>query len=91
MVTEITFFIYTGSAVYMSTVESTKSGRYSVSIDQGSNTVIDGFSNTQNVACGFGWSATDLQDALHIIVVTTLGQSLASSDTASNFELDGFT
>jgi hypothetical protein len=91
MAREITFFIYTGSAVYMSTVESSKSGRYSVSIDQGSNTVIDGFSNVQNVACGFGWSQAGLEDALHTIIVTTLGQSLASSNAASNFELDGFT
>ena len=75
----------------MSTVQSNQSGQYSVSIDQQSTTtVIDGFSNSQNVMCGFGWTAAGLQDALHTVVVTTLGQSSASSDGASNFELDGF-
>ena len=79
----------------MSTAHSAKSGRYSVSVDKSTPSVVDGFSNTQNALCGFGWSAVNLQDALHTVVVTTLGQSSNSAansaaNGASNFELDGF-
>jgi hypothetical protein len=75
----------------MSTAQSDKSGKYSVTVDNVAPDVIDGFSNSTNASCGFGWSMAGLKDGLHTIVVTTLGQSSASSaDGASNFELDGF-
>jgi hypothetical protein len=75
----------------MATAQSDKSGKYSVTVDNLTPAVIDGFSNSTNASCGFGWSMAGLQDAPHNVVVTTLGQSSASSaDGASNFELDGF-
>jgi hypothetical protein len=75
----------------MNTAQSDKSGKYSVAIDGSTPTAIDGFQNSPSASCGFGWSTVGLQDALHTIVVTTLGQSAASSSNgASNFELDGF-
>jgi len=84
-------FKFNGSAVYMSTAQSDKSGKYSVTVDNVSPVVIDGFSNSTNASCGFGWSTAGLQDILHTVVVTTLGQSsAANADGASNFELDGF-
>ena len=75
----------------MSTAQSDKSGKYSVTLDNVTPAVIDGFSNSTNASCGFGWSMAGLQDVLHTVVVTTLGQSsAANADGASNFELDGF-
>jgi len=85
-------FQFTGSAVYMSTAQFDASGQYSVGIDDQSPVTVDGFSNSQKASCGYGWSASKLQNALHTVVVTTMGQSpsAASGDDASNFELDGF-
>ena len=79
----------------MTTAHSAKSGRYSVTIDKSTPSVIDGFSNTQSAICGFSWASINLQDAVHTVVVTTLGQSSNSAansaaNGATNFELDGF-
>jgi len=85
-------FEFTGSAVYMSTAQSDTSGQYSVAVDDQSPVTIDGFSNSQSTSCGFGWNAAGLQNALHTVVVTTMGQSAAagSGNDASNLEMDGF-
>ena len=83
----------TGTAVYMSNAQSDKSGQYSVAVDNQSPVMVDAFSPSQTPSCGIGWSASELQNALHTVVVTTLGQSSsasASGNEASNFELDGF-
>jgi hypothetical protein len=79
----------------MVTAHSAKSGIYSVGVDKSIPSVIDGFSNTQSASCGFGWSAANLQNAVHTVVITTLGQSSNSAansapNGASNFEVDGF-
>ena len=75
----------------MSTTQTDTSGKYSVTLDNQTPITIDGFQNSQGAVCGLGWSMSALQNALHTIVVTTMGQSSeASSDGASNFELDGF-
>jgi hypothetical protein len=75
----------------MSTAQTDTSGKYSVTLDDKTPIAIDGFQNSQSAVCGLGWSASELQNALHTVVVTTMGQSSeASSDDASNFELDGF-
>jgi hypothetical protein len=84
-------FKFTGTAVFMSTAQTDTSGKYSVTLDDKTPIAIDGFQNSQSAVCGLGWSASELQNALHTVVVTTMGQSSeASSDDASNFELDGF-
>ena len=76
----------------MSTAQSDTSGQYSVAVDNQAPVAVDGFSNYQSASCGFGWSAPELQNSQHIVVVTTMGQSaVAGANTdASNFELDGF-
>lgn len=75
----------------MSTAQTDTSGKYSVTLDNQTPITIDGFQNSQSAVCGLGWSTSALQNALHTVVVTTMGQSSeASSDGASNFELDGF-
>jgi hypothetical protein len=75
----------------MSTTQTDTSGKYSVTLDDQTPVSIDGFQNSQSVVCGLGWSASELQNASHTVVVTTMGQSSeASSDNASNFELDSF-
>jgi len=85
-------FQFNGTAVFMHTIQSDLSGKYAVVIDGQTPVGIDGFTNTQSASCGFGWSAFGLENALHVVIVTTLGQSnLAGSGSgASNFELDGF-
>lgn len=77
----------------MSTAQSDTSGQYSVAVDSQNQVIIDGFTKSQNASCGFSWSASGLQNALHTVVVTTMGQSASAgsgSNGASNFELDGF-
>jgi hypothetical protein len=76
----------------MSTAQSDTSGQYSVAIDDQSPVTVDGFTNSQSATCGIGWSSSGLQNALHTVVVTTMGQSTSASsgDAASTFELDGF-
>jgi len=76
----------------MSTAQSNTSGQYSVAVDNQNQTVIDGFTNSKSASCGFSWSASGLQNALHTVVVTTMGQSASagSGNGVSNFELDGF-
>lgn len=85
-------FIGTGSSVFMSTAQSHKSGKYSVAVDDSTPIAVDGFQDSPTATCVFGWSAPVLQNALHTVLVTTLGQSSASgsSQDSSNFELDGF-
>jgi hypothetical protein len=75
----------------MSNAQSDKSGKYSVAVDKSTPTAVDGFKSLASASCEIGWSAVDLQNTLHTVVVTTLGQSTAASaNGASNFELDGF-
>jgi hypothetical protein len=75
----------------MSTAQTNTSGKYSVTLDDQTPISIDSFQNSQSAVCGLGWSASELQNASHTVVVTTMGQSSeASSDDASNFELDSF-
>jgi hypothetical protein len=76
----------------VSTTQSDKSGKYSITLDNYAPITIDAFTPLQQPTCGIGWSAAGLQDALHTLVITTEGQSaLTSTDKASNFELDGVT
>lgn len=82
-----------GTAVYMFNSKSTANGQFSVSIDNQSPVAVDSYSNSTNPTCGIDWSAFDLEDKLHILLITTLGQSAlaGAGDAASTFELDGFT
>lgn len=85
-------FKFTGTAVFMSTAQTDTSGKYSVTLDNQTAVAIDCFQKSQNPSCEFGWSAVEVQNSLHTVVVTTMGQSseAASGVDASNFELDGF-
>jgi len=83
---------FNGTAIFMSTAQSVLSGKFSVVLDNLAPTIIDTFKNTQTASCGITWSATNLQNELHTVIITTLGQSGSpgSSSDSSNFELDNF-
>jgi len=76
----------------MSTAQSVQSGKFSVILDDSAPAIIDTFKDIQTASCGITWSATDLQNELHTVIITTLGQSGSpgSSSDSSNFELDNF-
>jgi hypothetical protein len=76
----------------MSTSQSDTSGQYSVALDGRTPVAVDGLTNSGSATCGYGWSASDLQNALHTVAVTAMGQSASagSGNAASNLELDGF-
>ena len=77
----------------MSSAQSDASGQYSVAIDNSAPVAVDGFADSPNAKCTFGWSAFGLKDTDHTIIVTTLGQSpkaSANGKQATAFELDGF-
>jgi hypothetical protein len=79
----------------MSTAQSAISGQYIVAIDNSAPVTIDGFTDSQNPKCGFGWSSFGLKNTDHTVVVTTAGPSLIVSESGgqtpgNTFELDGF-
>jgi hypothetical protein len=76
----------------MSTAQSNRSGRYSVTVDDSTPVAVDGFVNSQNPTCGFSFSARNLTNTPHTVVVTTLGPSAASGtgEGQANVEVDGF-
>jgi hypothetical protein len=87
-------FSFKGTAVYMSTSQSSDSGKFSVTLDQQQPIAVDGFINHSNAVCTTAWNSYGLDDASHTVVVTTMGQSDKGSsigqNSASSFELDGF-
>lgn len=82
-----------GTAVYMYNSRSTTNGQFSVAVDDQSPVAVDSYSNSTAPTCGIDWSAFNLEDQLHTLLITTLGrsESAAPDDLASTFELDGFT
>jgi hypothetical protein len=79
----------------MSTAQSAVSGQYVVAVDNLEPVTVDGYKNSQNPTCGFGWSSFGLKNTGHTVVVTTAGQSVLASESGdlnpgSAFELDGF-
>lgn len=79
----------------MSTASTPKTGSYIVSLDGQPSVAIDGYTSSTQPMCGVTWSAFDLEDTTHTLVVNLTGQSrqatLAAVANASSFELAGFT
>jgi len=82
----------TGTSIFMSAAQSNRSGRYSVTVDDSTPIAVDGFVNSPNPTCGFSFSALNLTNADHTVVVTTLGPSTSSGigNGPANVEVDGF-
>lgn len=69
------------------------SGTFSVALDNRAPALIDGFS--PQPVCLIAWSAFDLNNGKHTVLVTNLGQSNKASSNGQNdatlYELDAFT
>jgi hypothetical protein len=84
----------TGTAIYVLTTRSIKSGVYSVSLDGSVPVEIDGYrsydeSPTQDPTCEFGWSQWGLGDGKHVLNVKTIGASPRERNSGE-FELNQF-
>lgn len=77
----------------MTTAQSNVMGTWTVSVDNQTPQVVDSFVNSENAFCGYVWSAFNLANTAHTVVVNV---SQASSQAAldgvppmAGYELDG--
>lgn len=54
-----------GTAVYLSTVQSSASGQYQVSVDDSTPIKVDNFKSSTNATCGVSWGTSGLPNGQH--------------------------
>ncbi|WP_369371841.1 hypothetical protein AB1046_00570 [Promicromonospora sp. Populi] len=75
---DVATFAFTGTKVELRSVRDTDQGRYSVSIDGGAATVVDGYAATRN-ASGVTWTSPTLASGSHTLTLRPTGQKNPAS------------
>ena len=81
-------FEFTGTAVFMTTIEGAETGLFTVSLDEGT-VAVD--ASVQSSGCGTSWSSFNLENTLHTVFVTFVGDgSRSAADSTTIFTLSHF-